>query len=507
MERQFTFFNDDEEAQNKVNSFKNEFENSDNLLDAREAEEFENLESGEERVLKVRLDKWLWAARFFKTRALARAAVEAGKVFYNNERSKPSREIEIGATLHIRQGRFEKIVIVKGLSTRRRSTDEALALFEETEISKNAREAQAVLEIPIENYYEPQSLVPNEGYYSQDSRERRPTRFLRRSFQRQPNTSNTPSNVGVARTERGYEQVSSRYEQQPRYESVRSEHSRYEPSYEPRYEHPSQQSRYNHQGHEQGYSNPYEPRHETRHETRRDHRYPHPQSQKYDPSAPRYPASSQKRERAPQRYGHSEPYGQSRQYHHCYDKPQGQYQSQYRSQDQRSHSHSHDQQYDPYRQPRQHEPHYDPYGRQRQNDSHHHHDHYGRPPRQHHHRNAQHSQHRHEQYSSHRQPQYGNADHQPPHLQSPQYGQRYESPYVQQQYHQRFPQSGKDLDDDSEFDEDEDAQPFSAQNGHHKTGDHKIKDRLENQYPQRPAEESSDLHPHSREQDLETSSS
>ena len=60
---------------------------------------FESSESGEERVLKVRLDKWLWAARFFKTRAVARAAVEKGRIFYNGERSRPSREIEIGATL------------------------------------------------------------------------------------------------------------------------------------------------------------------------------------------------------------------------------------------------------------------------------------------------------------------------------------------------------------------------------------------------------------------------
>ena len=59
----------------------------------------------EERILTVRLDKWLWAARFFKTRALARAAIEAGKVYYNGERSKPSREIEIGALLQIYQGR------------------------------------------------------------------------------------------------------------------------------------------------------------------------------------------------------------------------------------------------------------------------------------------------------------------------------------------------------------------------------------------------------------------
>lgn len=146
-------------------------------------------DSGTERVLKVRLDKWLWAARFFKTRALARAAVEAGKVFYNGERSKPSREIEIGALLQIRQGRFEKTVTVKGLSTRRRSTDEALQLFEESEESRNTRE-QLARDFPVQPYFPQnygQSPYGAPQYGSQpypDQRERRTVRFLRRSFQR-----------------------------------------------------------------------------------------------------------------------------------------------------------------------------------------------------------------------------------------------------------------------------------------------------------------------------------
>lgn len=102
-------------------------------------------DSAEERVLKVRLDKWLWAARFFKTRALARVAVENKKIRYTvngQELAKlsPSREIEVGATLTIQHGRFTKVVIVKGLSTRRRSTEEALQLFEETEESQRIRE-------------------------------------------------------------------------------------------------------------------------------------------------------------------------------------------------------------------------------------------------------------------------------------------------------------------------------------------------------------------------------
>lgn len=138
MERKFTFFVEPEL----------EIENADESEDGgSEGEGSEDCMTdgaeGEGRHLIVRLDKWLWAARFFKTRALARAAVEAGKVFYNGERSKPSREIEVGAILQVRQGRFEKTVIVKGLSTRRRSTDEALQLFEETEESKSFREQQS----------------------------------------------------------------------------------------------------------------------------------------------------------------------------------------------------------------------------------------------------------------------------------------------------------------------------------------------------------------------------
>lgn len=84
----------------------------------------------EEKLLKVRLDKWLWAARFFKTRALARSAVEHGRVFYDGQKTIPSKEIAVGATVLINHGKTKKIIIIRGLSTRRRSTDEASALFE-----------------------------------------------------------------------------------------------------------------------------------------------------------------------------------------------------------------------------------------------------------------------------------------------------------------------------------------------------------------------------------------
>lgn len=82
--------------------------------------------------ISVRLDKWLWAARFFRTRALAKQAIEGGKVHYNGQRSKVSKMVEIGAELRIRQGFDERDVIVKGLSDQRRGAPEAQMLYEET---------------------------------------------------------------------------------------------------------------------------------------------------------------------------------------------------------------------------------------------------------------------------------------------------------------------------------------------------------------------------------------
>lgn len=88
---------------------------------------------------KIRLDKWLWAARFYKTRALAKAAIEGGKVHYEGQRSKVSKIVEIGATLIIRQGFDEKTVVIKELSDQRRGAPEAQKLYEETTESIKAR--------------------------------------------------------------------------------------------------------------------------------------------------------------------------------------------------------------------------------------------------------------------------------------------------------------------------------------------------------------------------------
>ena len=92
---------------------------------------------------KIRLDKWLWAARFYKTRAIAKAMIEGGKVHYDGQRAKCSKLVEIGAKLQIRQGNEEKVVEVLALSDQRRGAPEAQKLYRETEESVRARQARA----------------------------------------------------------------------------------------------------------------------------------------------------------------------------------------------------------------------------------------------------------------------------------------------------------------------------------------------------------------------------
>ncbi len=91
----------------------------------------------------IRLDKWLWAARFYKTRSLAKQAVESGKVHYNGDRCKVSKEVHIGATLTIRAGWDNKVVEVIALSDQRRGAPEAALLYSETEDSIRTREQLA----------------------------------------------------------------------------------------------------------------------------------------------------------------------------------------------------------------------------------------------------------------------------------------------------------------------------------------------------------------------------
>jgi ribosome-associated heat shock protein Hsp15 len=91
----------------------------------------------------LRLDKWLWAARFFKTRGLAQAAVAGGKVKLNGERVKPAKAVAPGDGLAIRIGEFEWVVAVQALSGKRGPAEAARKLYEEDEASRARRAAQA----------------------------------------------------------------------------------------------------------------------------------------------------------------------------------------------------------------------------------------------------------------------------------------------------------------------------------------------------------------------------
>ena len=93
---------------------------------------------------RVRLDKWLWAARFFKTRALAAAAVEGGKVEVNGDRPKRARPVQVGDEIRIRLGPYEHVVVVRELSGRRGPASVAATLYQETEASKVKREELAI---------------------------------------------------------------------------------------------------------------------------------------------------------------------------------------------------------------------------------------------------------------------------------------------------------------------------------------------------------------------------
>jgi ribosome-associated heat shock protein Hsp15 len=98
---------------------------------------------------EIRLDKWLWAARFFKTRGLAAEAVTGGKVNINGDRTKPSRTVRRDDELTIRRGAYEWTVIVKDVSRLRGPVSQAQQLYEETEESARKREA-AIAQLKVE---------------------------------------------------------------------------------------------------------------------------------------------------------------------------------------------------------------------------------------------------------------------------------------------------------------------------------------------------------------------
>jgi ribosome-associated heat shock protein Hsp15 len=93
---------------------------------------------------RMRLDKWLWAARFFKTRGLAADAIDGGKVRYDGQRPKAAKEVKIGGGLRITRPDGEWEVVVRGLSIQRRGAPEAALLYEETEESRARREQSAL---------------------------------------------------------------------------------------------------------------------------------------------------------------------------------------------------------------------------------------------------------------------------------------------------------------------------------------------------------------------------
>jgi ribosome-associated heat shock protein Hsp15 len=102
--------------------------------------------AGESRVTqptRIRLDRWLWAARFFKTRALAAAAVAGGKVELNGVRAKPAKPLTVGDRLRIRRGPLEYLVVVRALAQHRAPAAAAAALYDEDAEGKRRRERLA----------------------------------------------------------------------------------------------------------------------------------------------------------------------------------------------------------------------------------------------------------------------------------------------------------------------------------------------------------------------------
>jgi ribosome-associated heat shock protein Hsp15 len=130
---------------------------------------------------KVRLDKWLWAARFFKTRGLAKAAIEGGKVQCRGDRGKASKEPKVGDELQIRQGFEQRSVVLQVLSGQRRSAVEAQLLYAETADSIRLREEAAA-----------KRKAMGAGLLIS---EHRPTKKQRRQIHRFRNARNSPDEV------------------------------------------------------------------------------------------------------------------------------------------------------------------------------------------------------------------------------------------------------------------------------------------------------------------------
>ena len=110
--------------------------------------------AGREPLAELRLDKWLWAARFFKTRAAATAAIGGGKVHVNGQRVKPARTVRPGDRLEILRGEARYAVVVQALNDQRRPAAEAAGLYEETPESLAKREALAEMPVVVGDWME-----------------------------------------------------------------------------------------------------------------------------------------------------------------------------------------------------------------------------------------------------------------------------------------------------------------------------------------------------------------
>jgi len=117
----------------------------------------------------VRLDRWLWAARFFKTRALASSAIAGGKVHVNGTRAKPAKQLRVGDSLRVRVGPYEWLVTVRALTERRGSAKDAQLLYDESPDGRAARERLA----------EAHKLAPTPTYQGKG----RPTKKDRRKLE------------------------------------------------------------------------------------------------------------------------------------------------------------------------------------------------------------------------------------------------------------------------------------------------------------------------------------
>jgi ribosome-associated heat shock protein Hsp15 len=119
---------------------------------------------------RVRLDRWLWAARFYKTRALSSAAIAGGKVQVNGTRAKPAKQLQVGDQVRVRLGPYDWLVTVRALSERRGPPKVAQALFEESVEGRAARERLARLH----------KMAPAPAYEGKG----RPTKKERRDIER-----------------------------------------------------------------------------------------------------------------------------------------------------------------------------------------------------------------------------------------------------------------------------------------------------------------------------------